>query len=236
VVRLAIVEDDGGCVGQLRDYIDRFAEENGTAIEISVFNDGIDLVDNYYPLWDIILLDIEMPHLDGMSTAQRIREVDPLVLLMFITNMAQYAVKGYEVDAIDYVLKPVSYYAFAMKLRKALRILAERPADAILISVMDEKKRVPVSDIRYVEVMNHKLIYHTAQGDYSAAGSLREMESQLQGAGFARCSNYYLVNLKHVDGVRKNAVLLSGRELKISRTWKKSFNEKLSEYFLLGGR
>ena len=94
--------------------------ENGVSIELNIFTDGKQIVFDYEPVYDIILMDIEMPGLDGMSAAEKIRETDRDVIIIFITNMAQYAIKGYQVRARSYILKPVNYYSFEMELKEAI--------------------------------------------------------------------------------------------------------------------
>ena len=107
MIRVAIVEDEAEIREQLMGYVQRYTRQYGTAFEVKTFADGLEILEDYRPAYDLILLDIEMKHLDGMETARRIRELDPDVMLVFITNMAQYAIKGYAVGALDYVLKPV---------------------------------------------------------------------------------------------------------------------------------
>lgn len=112
MIRVAIVEDDAEVQGVLQEYVRRYTRQYGTEFEVSVFADGVDLLEDYRAVYDIIFLDVEMKHLDGMATAERIRQMDADVILIFITNMAQYAIRGYSVGALDYVLKPVPYFAF----------------------------------------------------------------------------------------------------------------------------
>ena len=87
-----------------------FSKENGEVFNITVYSDGDQIVHKYKSQFDIILMDVEMKFMDGMSAAEEIRKVDTEVVIIFITNMAQYAIRGYAVDALDYVLKPVSYF------------------------------------------------------------------------------------------------------------------------------
>lgn len=113
MTRIAIVEDEAAVREQLAGYVQRYTRQYGTQFEVTMFTDGVEILEDYRPVYDIIFLDVEMQHLDGMETARRIRELDSDVLLIFITNMAQYAIKGYAVGALDYVLKPVPYFAFS---------------------------------------------------------------------------------------------------------------------------
>ena len=106
MIRVAIVEDDLSCVQQLREYLSRYQKSSEEDIEVAVYPDGMAVVEQYRPVFDVLLLDIEMPRLDGMAAAREIRRTDPEVIMIFITNMARYAIKGYEVNALDFVLKP----------------------------------------------------------------------------------------------------------------------------------
>lgn len=229
MLRVAIVEDVDACAALLEEYLKRFQAESGISCTVTRFFDGMELVANYRPEWDLILLDVEMPQLDGISAAKQIRAQDTAVVLMFITNMAQYAIKGYEVDALDYVLKPVSYYAFSLKLQKAMRALSGRGERSLLLTVGGEVTRLPLSALRYVEVFNHQLRYHTTQGDYTTTGSrtLKELAAELSGDSFAPCNSCYLVNLRHVDGVKEEHVIVGGVPLKVSRNKRKEFMQAL---------
>lgn len=121
MIRIAVVEDEELYAEQLQNYISKYAEERKKQIKVTWFQDGEDIVSGYKGEYDIILLDIQMRFMDGMTAAEKIRELDSEVVLMFITNMIQYAVRGYEVDAMDYVVKPVEYFAFSQKLLEEYR-------------------------------------------------------------------------------------------------------------------
>ena len=188
MLRIAVVEDDTACARQLQEYILRFSRERGETIETEVFTDGAQLVMDYRPVWDILLLDIEMPRMDGMTAAQTVRRADPSVIIIFITNMAKYAIKGYEVDAMDFVLKPVSYFAFSVKLGKALGVLSSRVQHSLIVPSEGGIRKVPADDVYYIEVADHRLHIHARDGDYTMLGTLREMEEQLEGLHFTRCN------------------------------------------------
>ena len=109
---------------ELCRFIRQYAAENSLQVEVLPIEDGAVIAEHYEPGYDIIFMDVEMPGLDGFGAAEKIRAVDADAVLVFVTNMAQYAIKGYEVDALDYVLKPVNYYQFCTKLSRAVQQVA----------------------------------------------------------------------------------------------------------------
>lgn len=234
MIRVAIVEDEKACHEQISGYLEQYGKENDTYFQTTVFSDGIDIVENYNPVWDIIFMDIKMKHMDGMKAAAKIREYDTEVLLIFITTMGQYAIHGYEVDALDFVLKPVSYTQFAMKLTKALHMLKKKNGKSLLLPVEDCKERVSVNDVLYIEVKGHELHVATAKRTYVMRCSMQEMEADLEGCYFARCHNSYLVNLRNVAGVNKEHVIVGNNTLPFSRARKKQFLSELSNYISAG--
>lgn len=233
MIRIAIVEDDAAVREQLTDYVQRHSRQYGTEFEITVFPDGLDLLDEYRPVYDIIFLDVEMKHLDGMSTAERIRALDSDVVLIFITNMAQYAIKGYAVGALDYVLKPVPYFAFSQQLQKAVTRIEKRSRQYLAVPVDGGFRRLDVADIYYLESEGHRVHFYTEEDDFSAPGSLKTYEEKLADSPFARCNSGYLVNLAQVRSVQQSVVQVGPHELQISRPKRKNFLAALTDY--IGG-
>ena len=137
MIRIAVVEDEELYAEQLQNYISKYAEERKKQIKVTWFQDGEDIVSGYKGEYDIILLDIQMRFMDGMMAAEKIRELDSEVVLMFIANMIQYAVHGYEVDAMDYVVKPVEYFAFSQKLDKAIGRIQKKTEVFLKVPVED---------------------------------------------------------------------------------------------------
>lgn len=162
------------------------------------------------------------------SAARALRVVDPRAAIVFVTNIASFAVSGYEVDALAYLLKPISYPAFALAMNKALRAASLRQARSYVIQTADGIARFPVSQILYVEVVRHSLFFHTTQGTYRRRGSLREVEKDLRGMHFCRCHNAYLVNLEHVSSVSGNDVTVGADVLPVSRQRKQEFMDALT--------
>ncbi|HEY8424371.1 MAG TPA: LytTR family DNA-binding domain-containing protein [Clostridia bacterium] len=229
--KVAIVEDHKQSADVLASYIQRYSKENNVDFEIVFFRDGDEIVYEYKPIFDIIFLDIEMRLLNGMTAAKHIRELDKDVIIIFVTNMSQYAIKGYEVDALSFLLKPVTYFAFSQELKRAVERIKDRENNYFIFSTKDETIRLHASEILFVESMKHKLIIHTKQKQYIINGTMKDIESKLSDFNFFRCNNCYLVNLARVTGVKDNLAIVDGHELLISRPRKKAFMEALTKYF-----
>lgn len=175
MTRIAIVEDEAAVREQLAGYVQRYTRQYGTPFEVTEFADGMEILEDYRPQFDIIFLDVEMKHLDGMETARRIRERDGGVLIVFITNMAQYAIRGYAVGALDYVLKPVPYFAFSQQLQKALGQLEKRERHYLAVAVDGGMRRLDAAEIYYLESEGHKVHFYTEKEDFVVPGTLKTM-------------------------------------------------------------
>ena len=233
MIRIAMVEDEAAVREQLQGYIQRYTRQYGTEFEVTEFSDGMEILDAYRPVYDIVLLDVEMKHLDGMETARRIRELDRDVVLLFITNMAQYAIKGYAVGALDYVLKPVPYFAFSQQLQKAEEKLRRRARHYLAVPVEGGLRRLDTAQIYYMESEGHRVHFYTEEGEFLAPGALKTFEEKLADLPFARCNSGYLVNLAQVKSVQQGLAQVGPYELQVSRPKRKSFLAALADY--IGG-
>ncbi len=231
--RIALVDDEKIFTDQIEKYIAQYQSENEAKFQVSSFNNSIEFLAGFQKEYDLILLDVEMPGLNGMDLAEKIREKDEQVVLMFITNMAQYAIHGYSVGALDFVTKPLNYYTFALKLTRALKRVPKKEATSLLLTLADGVKRVEIRQLYYLEVQNRLLHYYTEEGEFVVRGSLQSAEEKLVGHPFEKCNHWYLVNLMHVKEVRKNIVVVGPYELEISRRNKTSFLKALTDY--MGG-
>jgi DNA-binding LytR/AlgR family response regulator len=234
MIRICIVEDELEQAELLKGYINKYGNAKKQPFSITHLTDGIDLVDDYKSQFDIILLDIQMKHLDGMSAAEKIRKVDPDVIIIFITSTVQYAVQGYAVDALGYVLKPVPFTQFEQLFDKAItRVQAKQQRVYIKVSVDDKQIKLDCSAIYYIESQRNNVVIHAEEDDYVTAGPLKRFEEMLMTHGFSKCHNAYLINLSAVEAIQKEEVVLtSGTCLPISRAKKKEFMAALTEDIL----
>ena len=230
MLKLAIVDDDAGYRSDIRNLLHRYEEEFGEKFAITEYTDGDELTENYVPDLDIILLDVEMEFMDGMTAASNIRKVDNEVIIIFITNMPQYAIKGYQVGALDYILKPISYYPFSQTMKKAIGKRQSSESRYIIASQKGVRQKIDVSTIRYVEVINHDLIFHTTENDINSKGALKDVMKELSESNFFLCNKGYYINLEYVDAVDGNNVTIGKDELQVSRAKKKPLIDALNEY------
>lgn len=232
MIKIAIVEDDITYSNQLQDYLRRYESEYGEKFDVSTYFDGDAIVEDYHSQFDIILMDVEMRFMDGMSAAEEIRKTDKEVVIIFITNMSQYAIRGYAVEALDYILKPVSYFAFSQRLNRAISRMKKRVQKSVIISIKGGTVRVDASSIYYIESQGHDIIYHTASGKYVSYGTMKELEEALKELHFFRGSKWYLINLQQVEGLEDGyAKFTNNQTVPLSRSRKKEFMEALAQYW-----
>lgn len=230
MVRIALVEDDPIYRKELEMYLKKYEKESGENFHISIFTDGDEIVEEYKAIYDIILMDIEMKFMDGMTAAEHIRELDQEVVIIFITNMPQYVMKGYTVDALDYVLKPIGYYAFSQRIDRALVRMKRRTRKFVTVPVKSGIRKIDASELTFIEVQDHDLVYHTLKESFAARGALSDVEGMLRDMHFFRCNKCYLVNLEYVEAVQNNDVSVGGTWIQVSRSKKKALLDALNDY------
>lgn len=227
---IAIVEDEDAAAAVLTGYIEKYAKKSGQQFHIVRFRNGVDFLEDYQSAYSVVFMDIQMPQRNGMSVAFELREKDKTVSIVFVTNLSQYAQKGYEVDAVGYLIKPVSYYDFELKFRKALDIYAMNEEQKITITVAGGFCRISTDKLMYVEVVKHRLYYHLVDDVIEVTGVLSKVEEELKQYGFVRCNQCFLVNAKFVAGVKGFEVRVGNETLTISRPRKNAFMEELTAW------
>lgn len=160
----------------------------------------MNFVSDYRAVYDVVFMDIEMPHLNGMNAAKKMRRADPDVALIFVTHLAKYALQGYEVDAVGYILKPVDYFSLHRKLKQITGRCEKEGGEEIFVKTVSGLVRISLRTLRYVEVLDHWLVYHTAHGDHKVYGSIARAERR-SGGIVVRIENYFGGTLEFSDGL-----------------------------------
>lgn len=225
MLHIAIVEDAAFDRKVLRDCLEEYGRESGQALELLEFADGSELLEGYPGGLDLIFLDIMMGDMDGLTTARLLRRRDEDVLIVFVTSMVQYAVQGYSVDALDFLVKPIGYLPVKLCMDRAMKRLQREEPLRLTFSNREGTHSIPAAEITYIESLNHKVIVHTQEGSLPVDISLSAAEQSVAALPFFRCHVSYLVNLRFVDRVSGNDVWVNGERLAISRYRRKEFLE-----------
>lgn len=229
-MNVAIVDDDAQVRKELQQYVERFGEEAGLAMQTSLFSSGDEFLAQYKKIYDILIFDVDMPGTNGMDTARQIREIDKNVTLIFVTNFAQYAINGYEVDAVDYIIKPIGYYDFSMKFYRTVGKASQKADNVIKIVTAEGIRRLRVNAIIYVEIVSHYLYFHTFKNVYKARGNMQEVESELGRYNFVRIHRSYMINLRYVNKVLTTEVTVNDETLPVGRNYKDSLRQEYMRY------
>lgn len=232
-LRIAIVDDDEKFLSLLQEYSRKAATEDHISHFIEAYSDSKTFIEQYHCGYDILFLDIEMPEVNGFNLAKRIRELDETVCIIFVTNMAQYAIIGYEVNALDFMIKPFDYFSFQDKFHKAVKYCETKREKEITLQRDDEYVRVKYSQIYYLEKDKNYIEFHTSLGKFRRRGTMSTEENQFTGFCFGKISSGCLVNLRHVQKTSRNTVWIGHDALPISRQQQTPFMNQLMRY--LGG-
>lgn len=238
IIKIAIVEDSPEDMENCLSLLNRYGKEKNLKLDIETFTSGNAFLIHYKNQYDFIILDINLSLANGITIAKEIREKDEEVIIMFATNLAKYATNGYEVDAIDFALKPLSYASFYLKMERVVKRLSKKEKPYITISHKGGIHKVELNSVLYIEVISHDIIFHLIDGqDILTSGTLKKYEETLRGKYFLRCNSCYLVNASKIKNIKQLDVeLVNGKTISISHPKRKAFLESFKEYVMKGGK
>lgn len=230
--KVLVVEDDDEAAATLTAHLDRFGAERSIRFLVTRLATAFELPSA--EAVDLIFMDIDLPGINGMEAAQLLREENATTSLIFVTNLAQYAVKGYQVDALDFMVKPVGYGDFAMRMGRALKAMEKNATRTVALPTAGGTRIVDVRDIAYVELVKHDLLYHVTGIGHPLRrrGSISGAREELPQDLFITVSQGCLANMSHVSAVLGDSIQLDdGTSLFFSRSRKKPCLETLARYF-----
>jgi len=230
--RILIVEDEDAAAQALRQAVERFGAEHGETFQVTRLSSAVDLDEHVSTAHDLIFLDIELPGQNGMDAAFDLRAHDTSTPIVFVTNLAQYAVHGYAVNALDFIVKPFTYEDFALRMERAMRVVRQRSGRTLTVRGRDGLRVFDASQLVFVDMSGHDLVYHLEGGEtVSVRGSMRRLEGELGGSPFLRISSGCIVNMGHVRGIADAALTLStGDVVWASRANKRAVLEAIATY------
>ena len=226
-MRVAICDDDRYFITFFRGLMNRMY--NSLDIITEDFCCGDDLLKGFkHKAYDVVFLDIEMPDMDGITLAKKLREISSDVYIVFLTGHTEYAINGYEVNALRYLTKP----AEENKLREVIdHVLSKQEGENVIwVKTEDGRQKIMLSDILYIEAQNRNVIITTNKDSFTVRGNISDYEEQLCKRGFYRVHRGYLISLGKVLRISSNktAVMEDGAELPISRSKEAALKEILN--------
>lgn len=236
-INVAIVEDSQDDLSNCLSLLERYSKEKNVNFTIQTFENGDAFLMRFKSQFDFIILDINLSAMNGIDVARTIREKDEEVIIMFATNLAKYATRGYEVDAIDFALKPLTYSSFYLRLDKVVKKISKKNDRFIVVPSDGGFSKINVNNVLYIEVNAHDIIFHMdSNEDITTTGTLKKYEEQLKKYWFIRCNSCYLVNAHKIKRVEKLDIqLINNRIISVSHPKKKAFMETFKKFVLSEG-
>lgn len=234
-MRICFCDDEASTRSQFERMAAAWAEQRGEAAELQLYNSAEQLLfevgqpEAQELAFDLILLDIQMGGMDGITLARQLRAQDKRVTLAFLTAAREYVFEGYEVQAVRYLLKPMQQEKVFELLDLARQNLQEQPS--LILNCADEKKKLYLSQIAAIEAQGHYLIFHTTTGQLQQKASLSSLAGHL-GDSFVMSHRSFYVNLAHLLRIsRTECTLDTGLTVPVSRGAYKKLNEQFIRYY-----
>ena len=215
--KIAICDDMEEDVKYISSAVNKWAEKENITVEIEMFPSAESFLFRYaeQKAFDILLLDVEMPSMNGVELAKRIRKENDAVQIIFITGYTDYISEGYEVSALHYLVKPLSETKLFEVLNRAV-LKIRKNEKSLYLSLSGEMVRIPIYEIKYLEVQQNYVTVHSKK-DYTVKKTLGEFERELD-ERFYRMGRSFIVNLSCIDKITKTDVFLSdGSVIPLSR-------------------
>lgn len=227
-MRIAVCDDEERFLTDIKDHI--YEIYNSMDVVVDCFTSGKNLINSFdKQSYDLVFLDIEMPEIDGLTLAKMLREKSNELNIVFLTGHIEYALEGYEVNALRYLTKPVK----KDKMLEVLHYVSEKLTKnhKLKIRVDGEDTFIDVNDIIYFEAQNQYIMIYTKTGEYLVRYNISDYENELVKDGFFRTHRSYLVNLSKVKKIGKAEVIMEGdKEIPVSRNTVKVLKEALYSY------
>ena len=235
MLSIAVCDDEIIACSNIAAKIKEILEQLKTPCLIRQFNSGQELL-QAPEKFDMIFLDIIMRGLDGMTTAQLLRSKSPDTILIFISSSREYVFDAYDVEAFQYLLKPIDVGKLRHVLEKAVCKTETHSSEYMIINIERQKKKMFLDDICYFEIRGRKIDIHKTDDILTYYEQIGILEKNLQGKGFFRCHKSYLINLKHVDTYNRQEVTLdNGEKIMIAKRRYDGFIREILSYMRKSG-
>lgn len=229
MILIAIVDNDQEEMQALETRVKHYLEEENVAHFIHKFDSGVEFIRSR-AAYDIVFMEIRMEDMDDLDAARFLRIVNKDAKLIFVTHQADMAIRGYEVDAMDFIIKPVDQSTVDNVMSRALKCIEKSSGELFAIKTPSSVISISTFDIFYVEVYDHDLVYHTKQGDFRVRGRLGEVREKIGDRYFIQCSRSYLVNIRHVQSLHSDHLIVHGDKIQITKAHHKKMEQMFVNY------
>jgi DNA-binding LytR/AlgR family response regulator len=230
-MKIIICEDEKKYTEQLIGYINEWANAKNILVKIFThiaaekflyeWDDGED--------YDVLFLDIKMGSMTGMELAEIIRKTNKDVAIVFATSMKEYALQGYSVDAMQFLLKPVRKEDCFACLEKVYQ--SDRIKKYFLFNDLEKTFRIPHDDIIYIEKFRHNADIVTVKEKYTFRKTMAQLLGELDDVLFLQCHKSYILNIRHMESLYNNfAVMSNDSEVPVSKNMIKEVHERFYKY------
>ncbi|MCI9139349.1 DNA-binding response regulator [bacterium 1XD42-8] len=237
MINIAICDSEKITCRQTKEYVEAYGRSQEEAINIWKFSSGEELLNVYFPVFHIIIMEIWLSGLDGIKVARALRDKGSRVILIFLTSSTEHVLEAFEVEALHYLKKPIKYRELALSIDRAIRQVKMEQKE-LRIGIRNGRTRwiVEQSKIKYIETWGRKTIVYTEEGKMISSQKMYEYEKELAGRSFIRCHTAYIVNIAHILKIEKGEIVLtSGESIPLSRKRRKDFTSELQNYVLFLG-
>lgn len=213
VYHILLCDDEKDVLVQLKQYLLQFGQERGLPLDITACMSGEELLEMRLDYTDLIVLDIGMGKISGITAARKLRQRGVETTIIFLTSMVEYALDGYDVHAFAFIPKPVSSEMFTEKVSEALEDVAKRRGVMLLLKSGMASDYISSRDILYIDVQDHNIRIVFSNGSKTYYTKLQAVEDQLRGQGFFRCHKSFLVNFQYIREIRQDTVVMRNGDL-----------------------
>lgn len=231
-IRIAVVENELNVAQNDIVLLERYAKENSLSLETSIFQNGYEFLDTEEE-FDAVLMDIDMPGLNGMEVAEKLREKNKTIDIIFTTNLPRFAVDGYKVQALDFVIKPVTFPNLSFAMEKVVEKKRNIVNGSFFLRIGGFARRIHNEEVLYIEMVNHYIVLHeTDMEPVRIRGSLKMIDDLLNPEIFVKINSGIIINISKVSSFENGLILMEdGSNLPLSRSHKKEFAVRLAEFY-----
>lgn len=217
MINIGICDDELHYRSKIKDMLKEILSSYPINYKVYEFSSGEELLNNYPKDLDILIMDIKMKLINGMDTARKIREFDENLELIFMTSFVEFMQEGYEVKAYRYILKPISERKMSKNILPCINEIMKKRNNYLTINVKNYVDRIKIDSIIYIETARPNILIYTNDNMYTTKMNISKMEKVLSEYGFFRCHNSYIINLKLVESMNSNTVIVGGKNIPISK-------------------